>query len=90
MRSVKALLVAAAVMGSPLALANGNLHSLIVELENINRLVALQAQQNQNSDERWVFRYDLLQQRINGLIKDIDRHIELLESMPRLERFDRD
>ena len=90
MRSVKALLVAAAVMGSPLAQANGNLHSLIVELENINRLVALQAQQNQNSDERWVFRYDLLQQRINGLIKDIDRHIELLESMPRLERFDRD
>lgn len=91
MRIGKTILLAAIIMiGQSPAQANGNLQSLVVELENINRLVALQEKHKNDDHERWVFRYDLLQQRINVLIADIEKHIELIEAMPKLERFDRD
>lgn len=86
----KTLIFAAIIAAGPAAQANGNLHSLVSELENINRLVALQAQHKNDDHERWVFRYDLLQRRINVLIADIEKHIKLMETLPRLERFERD
>lgn len=68
--------------------ANGNLHTLIVELENVKRLVVQQQKKASDEGGRWVFRYDVLQQRLDQLIADINRHIDVVNQSPRLERFE--
>jgi len=67
--------------------ANGNLHTLIIELENVKGLVAQQQRNAENDGSRWVFRYDVLGQRIDELIADINKHIEVVNQSPKLERF---
>lgn len=69
------------------AVANGNLHTLIVELENLKGLVAQQERKAVDSEGRWVFRYDILRDRLDALIIDINRHIDVVNQTPKLERF---
>ena len=70
-------------------MANGNLHSLIIELENIKGLAQLQSERSvQGEHQRWSFRYDLLNLRIDKIILDIEKHIELMAHQPRMERIE--
>ena len=69
------------------ASANGNLRTLIIELENVKGLVAQQQRKAEDNGSRWVFRYDILEQRIESLITDIKKHIAVTEQTPKLERF---
>ena len=67
--------------------ANGNLSDLIVELENVKRLV----EQQQASDEgqhRIRFRYEAVVNRLDALISDIKKHQSLLVTQPRIEVID--
>lgn len=78
-------IAAGMLMLSSQASANGNLHSLIVELENIKGLVALQKAKSNEDDERWKFSYDLLESRLDNIIIDIEKHIALKQTLPRLD-----
>lgn len=75
------------VLFSSSAMANGNLYTLIVELENLKGLVAQQETKAVDNGGRWVFRYDILQKRIDDMISDINKHIDVVSQTPRLERF---
>jgi len=68
--------------------ANGNLYTLVIELENIKGLIAQQQRSaGENDSGRYVFRYDILQKRIDALILDINRHLEVVSQSPKLSRF---
>ncbi len=82
MKIIRGIAVCMLVLNSQ-AMANGNLHSIIIELENIKGLVALQKAKS-NDDERWKFRYDLLERRLDNIIVDIEKHIALKKTLPRL------
>jgi len=75
---------------SPQTFANGNLQTLIIELENVKGLVDQQERKAKDANEgsRWVFRYDILRKRLDSLIADINRHIEVINQTPKLERFE--
>ncbi len=85
MKIIRCVTLVLLVVAGSSARANGNLHSLIIELQNLKGLVALQAQKR-HEDERWIFRYDLLQRRLDTIIIDIEKHIALKQQLPNIKR----
>ncbi|MEM7257295.1 MAG: RAQPRD family integrative conjugative element protein [Pseudomonadota bacterium] len=69
--------------------ANGNLADLIIELQHLKRMVAQQKQAADRASQRIVFRYDLVEQRIDALIVDIEKHRALMERQPRHQLIDK-
>jgi RAQPRD family integrative conjugative element protein len=65
--------------------ANGDLTDLITELEHIKHMVVLQQQAANNSGQRIVFRYDRVELRIDALITDIRKHIQIAGAQPRTQ-----
>lgn len=79
--SIVCLLVA---MFMPMKLsANGNLTDLITELQHIKQMVAQQKKAANSTGQRIVFRYDLVEHRIDTLIVDIEKHLALTSVQPR-------
>ncbi|OED38019.1 hypothetical protein AB833_21490 [Chromatiales bacterium (ex Bugula neritina AB1)] len=81
---MKRVLITVLLMGltTPVS-GNGGLNDLIAELEHIKRMVAQQA--TVQPHQRFVFRYDLVEQRIDTLIEDIEKHLTLISMQPRVE-----
>ncbi|OED39711.1 hypothetical protein AB833_13905 [Chromatiales bacterium (ex Bugula neritina AB1)] len=63
--------------------ANGNLTDLITELQHIKKMVAQQKKVANSDGQRIVFRYDLVEHRIDTLIVDIEKHLALMSVQPR-------
>ena len=87
---MKRLVVAVLLMGGSTGIsANGDLADLITELKHIKNMVAQQKKAAVNHYGRMVFRYDLVERRIDILINDIEQHRALVNRQPRIELVDK-
>jgi len=68
--------------------ANGNLVDLITELQHLKHMVVQQKQAADSTSQRIVFRYDLVEHRIDALIVDIEKHLALTQVQPRSQLID--